>query len=195
MMITSGRITCFWPGLSAAWLRGNPRALAHALLACWSLCLLLLATFVWPQWIPVWTVRGLWFLAISLWMVECVRSHWNYHRLIQVGKPLEPDDAFMQAQADYLAGNWFEAEAKLLHLLSDFPRDAECQLLLVGILRHTGRHKAGLRRLDHLETWDSAARWHFEIANERAIIQRAIEDEGNQTLELSNDTSDASDEK
>lgn len=174
-MIQSGRITCFWPGLSAAWHRGNPQALAVALLSCWCCVLLLLATFVWPQWAAHWVVRAAWLLAFVFWIVESGRSHWYFGRLVQVGKPLEPNDEFLQAQADYLSGNWFEAEAKLLRLLDDFPRDAESQLLLVGVLRRTGRYKAALRRLDHLENWESAGRWQFEMLRERTLISRSLD--------------------
>ena len=81
------------------------------------------------------------------------------------------------AQTDYLAGNWFEAEAKLLQILHDFPRDAESQLLLVGVLRRTRRFRPALRRLAHLETFDSASRWRYEILRERAIIERRIAEE------------------
>lgn len=96
---------------------------------------------------------------------------------MQVAKPLEAKDNFLLAQTDYLAGNWFEAEAKLLQILHDFPRDAESQLLLVGVLRHTRRFRPALRRLAHLETLDSALRWRHEIIRERAIIERRIAEE------------------
>ncbi len=61
---------------------------------------------------------------------------------MQSSKPLEAKDSFLAAQVDYLAGNWFEAEAKLLQILHEYPRDAESHLLLVGVLRHTRRFQA-----------------------------------------------------
>lgn len=79
--------------------------------------------------------------------------------------------AFILAQTEYLKGNWFEAEAILLEILQDFPRDAEAMLLLVGVLRHTERWQPALRRLDQLEMLDTASPWRFEINRERKIIQ------------------------
>lgn len=176
-MLASSRIACFWPGLAAAWYRGNTNSLAIAIVSTWTLMLLLLATFVWPQWISSIALRGLWAGATVVWIVATIRSHWHFATLLQVSKPLEAKDDFLLAQADYLAGHWFEAEAKLLQILHDFPRDAESQLLLIGVLRHTRRFRPALRRLAHLETLDSAARWRFEISRERAIIESRIEAE------------------
>ena len=93
---------------------------------------------------------------------------------MQVAKPLEAKDNFLLAQVDYLAGNWFEAEAKLLQILHEYPRDAESQLLLVGVLRRTKRFRPALRRLATLETLDSGARWRHEIRQERALIERRM---------------------
>ena len=139
--------------------------------------LLLLATFVWPDWISALVLRSLWMIAIAVWIGATVRSQLQFARLMQVSKPLEAKDNFLLAQTDYLAGHWFEAEAKLLQILHDFPRDAESQLLLVGVLRHTRRYRPALRRLAHMDTLDSAARWRFEISRERAVIERRIADE------------------
>ncbi len=173
-MIASSRVTCFWPGLAAAWCRGNSTALSLAILSMWSLCFLILATFVWPQWVSTWALRGLWLLAIAAWIVSTVRSNWQFTRLIQVAKPLAAKDNFLLAQDDYLAGNWFEAEAKLLQILHEYPRDAESQLLLVGVLRRTKRFRPALRRLAALESLDSGARWRYEIRQERAVIERRM---------------------
>jgi hypothetical protein len=136
--------------------------------------LLLLGTFVWPQWVSASVLRFFWLLAIIVWVAATVRSQWEFARLMQVSQPLAAKDSFVLAQMDYLAGNWFEAEAKLLQILHDFPRDAESQLLLVGVLRHTRRYRPALRRLAHLETLDSAARWRYETIRERAIIDRLL---------------------
>ena len=174
MSSLSARIVCFWPGLVGAWHRGNTTDLACAVAAAWSLAILLLATFVWPQWLSALVVRGLWLLAFCTWVTTSARNHWHFSRLLQVRKPLEPNDIFIQAQSDYLAGNWFEAEAKLLEILKNFPRDAESQLLLAGVLRHTRRYRPALRRLAHLDTLDSAAFWHFEIARERELIELGL---------------------
>ena len=45
------RAVCFWPGLPSAWVSGLARGLLVAVAFSWCMCLLLLATFVWPDWI------------------------------------------------------------------------------------------------------------------------------------------------
>lgn len=176
-MFASSRMACFWPGLAAAWYRGNTTSVAIAIFSTWIFALLLLATFVWPQWVSVIALRSLWLLSMVFWFGAMLRSQWQFARLMQVSKPLEAKDNFLVAQTDYLAGNWFEAEAKLLQILHDFPRDAESQLLLIGVLRHTRRFRPALRRLAHLETLDSAVRWRYEIKRERGIIESRIAEE------------------
>ncbi len=184
-MIASGRIACFWPGLAAAWHRGNTTSVAISIGSMWLLCALLLATFVWPQWMSVWLFRSLWMVATVFWVFASVRNQWQFKRLMLVAKPLEAKDSFLEAQTDYLAGNWFDAEAKLLQILHEFPRDAESQLMLVGVLRRTKRYRPGLRRLAHLETLDSAARWRHEIRRERELIELRMAEELEEETKLS----------
>ncbi len=193
-MLASSRLTCFWPGLSAAWYRGNTSSLAIAIVSTWVLALLLLATFVWPQWVSSLALRSLWLLAMVIWVAASARSQWQFSRLMQVSKPLEAKDHFLLAQTDYLAGNWFEAEAKLLQILHDFPRDAESQLLLIGVLRHTRRFRPALRRLTHLQTLDSSARWSYEINRERAIIEQRIAEELKEQAEVTDEVGEKPDE-
>lgn len=165
------QLICCWPGLSALWYRGNSRSLLAALLYCWAVCFLLLATFVWPEWFGIWVIRIFWVMAGMVWLASCVYNHWRYP--IIIGKPdAKSQFAFEEAQRHYLQGNWFEAEAILLELLDQFPRDAEALLLLIGILRHTQRWQPALRRLDQLESLDTSAVWRFEIIREREIVER-----------------------
>ncbi|MDX1926205.1 MAG: hypothetical protein SFV81_06795 [Pirellulaceae bacterium] len=194
-MFASSRMACFWPGLAAAWYRGNTKALTIAIFSTWVMALLLLATFVWPQWVSLLALRSLWLVAFVAWFIAIVRSHWQFAQLMQVSKPLEAKDSFLLAQTDYLAGNWFEAEAKLLQILHDFPRDAESQLLLVGVLRHTRRYRPALRRLAHLETLDSAIRWRYEITRERAIIERLMAEELEEQTDMAPESEVSSQEK
>lgn len=164
------QLVCCWPGLASLWYRAVPRSLLIAVLFCWTVGLLLLATFVWPDWIDAWVVRAGWALVSIAWIASTIRCHLSFGQLMG-----GPDDKattnFVQAQSEYLKGNWFEAEALLLELLNDFPRDAEALLLLVGVLRHSQRWQPALRRLDHLETLETAEPWRFEIQRERKLIQ------------------------
>lgn len=168
---------CCWPGLAALWYRGMARGVLLAVLFCWLCSLLLLSTFVWPEWISVWAVRIGWLALVLTWMGSTAYSHWTLGRLLGV-MDKSSQDAFTRAQEEYLRGNWFEAEAILLEMLQRFPRDAEALLLLVGVLRHTQRWQPALRRLDQLESLDSSSPWRFEMARERKYILARMEDDG-----------------
>lgn len=170
------RLMCFWPGLPNAWIQGNLRALVACICFGWVTSILLLATFVWPEWLSQLGYNGLGIGAVIVWFVGSAHNHWNLSTWLA---PPEHDDggAFEQAQDHYLKGDWFEAEAKLLSIVAENPRDAEAQLLLAGVLRHTARWQAALRRLDQLEFLQAAANWRFEIQRERALVERGIAEE------------------
>ncbi len=189
-MLATDRLSCFWPGLAQAWWRGSARGLFASIVFGWALCALLLATFVWPNWFRSWLVTLCWFGMFVFWMIESIRSHWLLGTLQTDAGPVAGDTRFVQAQQEYLRGNWFEAESLLHAILNDTPRDAEAHLLLAGVLRHSGRWSAAIRRLDQLERLDTAARWTFEIRRERQLIARHRQSE-TATPENSNDETNA----
>ena len=180
------RLACFWPGLAAAWYRGTLRSLCLAILCAWAICLLLLATFVWPEWMALGLVRFLWLAAILGGMANAVWSHWTLGQLLQ---PATNDSSqrFELAQTEYLKGNWLEAEAVLMEVIHSRPRDAEALLLLVSVLRHTKRWQPAVRRLNQLKLLETAAPWQFEIAQEERLIQQrmAEHDEAETQVEVS----------
>ncbi|MBX3423625.1 MAG: hypothetical protein KF752_18875 [Pirellulaceae bacterium] len=167
------RLVCCWPGLAKLWYRGDTRSLCWAILYSWTCCWLLLATFIWPQWVSSWGIVVLWAVMGVVWLVSLVISHFGLPRLI--GLPdHKAGQLFQQAQVAYLRGQWFDAEALLLDVLSQFPRDAEALLLLVNVLRQSQRWSAALRRLDQLQLLETAAPWRFEIERERQLIAARI---------------------
>ncbi len=167
------RAICLWPGLPAIWLRGLARELFMSLIFSWFICGLLLATFVWPEWVSLGILRLLWLLAVGAWAASTLRNCWTLPKLLAIGDQ-HSAQALVDAQLEYLRGNWFEAEAKLLQILHEHPRDAEALLLLVGILRRTRRFPPALRRVAQLERLDTASGWQFEINREKRIIERDI---------------------
>lgn len=170
------RAICLWPGLPATWMLGVARSLLVALVYAWCICGLLLATFVWPDWIAVSLLRLLWMVAAATWSVATVRNCMYLPRLLATCDA-HSSLTLVGAQQEYLRGNWFDAEASVLKVLRHHPRDAEALLLLVGILRRTQRFQPALRRLRQLESLQSAAMWHFEIQREKAWISRAMTQE------------------
>lgn len=170
------RAICLWPGLPSAWMLGLARGLLVALAYAWCICGLLLATFIWPDWVAVSLLRLMWLIAVGTWSIATVRNCMVLPRLLATCDA-QSSQALVSAQQEYLRGNWFDAEASVLKVLHHHPRDAEALLLLVGILRRTQRFQPALRRLKQLELLQSAAMWHFEIQREKVWISRAMAQE------------------
>lgn len=166
------RPVCLWPGLPQAWMLGVGRSLCIALGFTWGVCWLLLATFVWPDWVSTVALRILWCTAVLIWLVSTIRNCWYLPRLLATSDA-HSSQALVEAQTEYLRGNWFEAEAKLLQVLHVHPRDAEALLLLVGVLRRTQRWQPALRKLKQLTLLESAYLWRFEIERERQLLERS----------------------
>jgi hypothetical protein len=171
-MLVPDRLSCFWPGLAQAWWRGSWSGLAAAVGFGWGLCVLLIATFIWPDWFYHWVVSLSWLAMLGFWLAATARSHWHFGRLKADAGPVAGDDRFAEAQVEYLRGHWFEAESLLHAILIDTPRDAEAHLLLAGVHRHTRRWSAAFRRLEQLQLLDTSARWTFEIRRERQLLER-----------------------
>jgi hypothetical protein len=165
-------VTCLWPGLAPLWWRGQWSGLVAAIAFAAGLNLLLTATFVWPAWFASPAPALGWVALIGVWLVACWR---NWHKL-----PTLVDDRidapaqalFVQAQTEYLKGNWYDAEKLLQQLFHRRPRDIEGLLLQATLLRHTRRLDDARQTLDRLERLNGAARWYSEIAQERQRIEK-----------------------
>lgn len=165
----------YWPGLAMAWHRGAARGLFVSVVYAWWICLLLLATFVWPEWFAAWSVRGMWLLAAVIWLGTTIYGRFAMR---STGASVDKSGEFETAQEEYLKGNWFEAEALLLRILERQPDDVPASLLLIGILRHTQRWQPALRRIEQVNLLDSAAVWRFEVEQEKRLVLRAIQNAG-----------------
>lgn len=170
------RLVCLWPGLAAAWHCGNLRGLVVSVVFGWTLSVLLIASFVWQEWFSSLLVGGLWTGLGVVWLVESVRGMWAFNAMVEPTNA-KCAEAFLEAQQEYIQGNWFDAEAILLEVVHQKPRDAEALLLLVGVLRHTRRWQPALRRLNQLEFLEAASSWRYEIQQERALIERGMAQE------------------
>jgi hypothetical protein len=82
------------------------------------------------------------------------------------------DELFSRAQAEYLRGQWFEAESLLLRLLRDEPSDVEGRLLLATLYRHTRRPDLAQAQLDRVERMREGGRWHWEVLRERTLAEK-----------------------
>jgi hypothetical protein len=162
---------CLWPGLPQLWLSGIWSGLVLAAGFAVLFDLLLVASFVWVEWLGPLELRLGWMAAGSLWGASAIRSI-GLHA--HAPATTSTDRLYREALTEYLQGSCFEAEAILGRLLRLVPRDTEGRLLLATVLRRTQRHDEALEQLDRLERLRDAARWSREIADERQQIAEAI---------------------
>jgi Tetratricopeptide repeat len=173
---------CLWPGLARLWLRGEWASLLLATGFSLLLNAAILATFVWPEWLgpgfatAIWPVLGLVWLT-SLW------GSWRQRNELfgtsaeavaeTAGKDLVAyDRLFIEAQGEYLRGDWDHARTLLERQLGRFPRDAASRLLLASLLRRSGRLDQAEEQLIVLGKLDQAAPWLQEISSEQRLIER-----------------------
>ncbi len=174
-----------WPGLPHLWMRGSCAGLAVAVGFTALANTMLLASFVYRQWITgdaLWI--GYWALAVTwllaLWQSLAVRresiAEASADESSEVAaseeKRSQLDQMFREAQQRYLESDWVAAEQLLLKLLKHDARDVESRLMLATLWRHQGRHDEALRQLDRLERLEAADKWRHEIAAEREQIKQ-----------------------
>ena len=160
---------CLWPGLPRLW-QGEWRSLLLSVGLAAAVNALLLLTFVLPHAVGGWLLVG-WLLVGTGWIIGIWRTARRAAHAVEADARQE--DLFLQAQAQYLRGHWFEAQAALEKLLSRQPRDVDAHLMLATLYRRTGRTREARRQLRILRRIDGAEKWELEIEQERRHAQRA----------------------
>mgnify|MGYP000856961144 CR=1 FL=1 len=184
MFGTKPRITFLWPGFPQLWARGSWIALAVAAGAGSMLNVALLGSLVWRELLPgeirsaIWLAIGVVWLAGILYSA-LLDSDLPAHERFDVG-----EDPFPGAVAEYLKGNWYEAERTLTALLRRDVRDVQARLLLVALLRRVGRLEEAGRQLDTLTRLEAADHWRLEIQRERQLIQNKQAGDSDKPAEL-----------
>lgn len=171
-MDASCYLTCLWPGLSELWYRGRWSALPAAVAFGVALNALLVARFLYPEWLAPSLVRFACWIGVAIWLVLAFRAAGRLPALLQPRRASETPDRFAEAWQEYLRGRWHEAEAMLAGCLEVDPRDCQSLLLLAGVYRHTERFEAAaetLRQLSRLETADA---WWLERQAEEKRLAR-----------------------
>lgn len=205
-------VACFWPGAAQLWSRGMWSGLAMAIGFAIVLNVLIVATLVWTEWIGTNGKIGLALGLLGICLISAVvdrygtrtgrsdqseRSSGGRGLLEDAGEELaeNPDGGlFRHCQAQYLQGNWYEAETSLLQLLEVAPRDVEGALLLATLYRHRRRYAEAARYLAELERNEQAERWSREIGHERACLARALADESRPAETSSPDSNEPQDD-
>lgn len=210
------RMAYYWPGLPQLWVRGSWVGLAMAVGFTALLNVLILATFVFGEWIPTEQVLGGYTLVALAWLVGWWQSRRQVPNEVTVAehgdeaagavstvgavssRGIGPDvglvsqpreQLYREAQQVYLRGDWVATEQLLLKLLKLDDRDAEARLMLATLWRHQGRHREAVRQLDKLSRLEAADPWQYEIAAEREQNAAVLKDSDNQS-EIANTTTD-----
>ena len=139
-----------------------------------------LATVVWPQWLPPRIVAGCGVTLGLLWLAAVGETRGELRRLAAEqssqaideaadSRPPLPDHQettdtlFTTAQNQYLQADWVTTEQTLLELLRLDSEDIEAGLLLATLWRRIGRTRDARRRLRWLARRELAYDWRFEI--------------------------------
>ena len=168
-------ITCLWPGLPRLWWRGEWAGLATAAVFAAGLNTALMVTLATPHLLASsWRLAGCGLL-LTFWMISVRRGAL---RLSQIygGDGRYNEALFRRAQEEYLKGQWFEAESLLLRLVRDEPADVEGRLILATLYRHTRRGELAEAQLAQIVRYPHAARWGWEILQERNALKRLAAD-------------------
>ncbi|MEZ6120223.1 MAG: hypothetical protein R3C28_27130 [Pirellulaceae bacterium] len=165
----------FWPGLPWAWYRAHLAGFAVALGFGLFLNFLLVSSFVWPHLLDGQIRLSLWLAALAtsvfagIYFGVCFRGDisafidaWNTN----------DEDLFLQAQHQYLKGEWSNAEGCLLRILKRCPRDVETRLMLATLYRHQQNWEFARDQLRILQRLEAAEPWGMELDHEWYQLER-----------------------
>lgn len=165
------RVVFGWPGLPQLWLHGSWAGLALALGFTVLVNVVLVASFVWTEWLNSETVVVGWLAMAVLW-----GGSWAFsQKRLQAGgldTTRSQDDRFREAQQYYLQGDWYKTEESLNRLLGSDVGDVDARLMLATLKRHTGRLDEAKVELDGLQRFEASRKWSEEIRSERDAISR-----------------------
>jgi len=169
-----------WPGLAPLWTGGEWSGLVTA--GCFAALLngLVVATYVYDDWIGSTTAWCGWIGVGLFWTFGALANRrWLKRHARRQAGGTSATDLYPEAFHEYLQGNWFVAETKCRDLIRADRNDAEARLLLATLLRHVDRHVEARKELDALAKLDASAKWRQEIAQERKLLDEAASDTNN----------------
>jgi hypothetical protein len=164
-----------WPGLPELWYRGDIRSLSLSLIFAVTLNMALMGTFVWTAWYPAWVIRLFWCGIVFASLFSFARARKNWDSITgRLATDSKANDRLIEAQRQYLQGNFFEAEAMLHRNLSQSTLDVESALLLISVLRRTRRWQQALHWIEQVMLRENSARWHRDLMLEKQKIERSM---------------------
>ncbi len=171
MKITTKNILFLWPGAYGVIAYGRWKQLFISLAFSMPLLATLFSHCYWTDFPPHFIKQYYWFFFALTWIVLSICSYKDLHSYTQTKKYDEKGEAFLEAQTQYLHGNWFETECCIKNILKRNPGDVEARLFLATLLRHLKRYSEAQKALTELEKYEESSRWRYEILQERNAIQ------------------------
>ncbi len=168
-------LSCLWPGLPELWWRGRLGALPTAVAFAAAVNFLLVAQFIYPEWLTLTLVRMAGWVGVAVWLFCVLRSVRDMPGLLHPRQVSEQPDRFSEAHRAYLRAQWPEAESLLADCLGIENRDPPALLLLAGVYRHTGRGEAAQRLLEEIRRTEAADRWWLEVDAEEKRLRRDVQ--------------------
>ncbi len=151
-----------WPGLPDLWRHGAWSGLALATAFTLLASFILSATVVWDELVGPGRSSALWGGLAAGWLALLFVAKRSAPRTA-VAAGGAASDLFPAALAEYLQGNWLDAELLARQQIDLIPSDVEASLVLAATLRHTNRFDEARETLDSASLWDRAAGWKLEI--------------------------------
>lgn len=168
-------LTCLWPGMAELWWRGRISALPAAIAFAAIVNALLIAKFVYSDWLSGGLVLLACWVVAAAWLVLTIRSVRELPLLLTPRQASEEPDPFPEAQIAFLRADYPEAEKLLNATLAIEPRDPPALLLLSAVYRHTGRLQSSHLLLGEVRKLEVADRWQLEFGAEQSRLQRDID--------------------
>lgn len=178
-------LTCLWPGMAEVWWRGRISALPAAIAFAAIVNALLVAKFIYSDWLSGGLVMLACWVVAAAWLVLTIRSIRELPLLLTPRQASEEADPFPEAQSAFLRADYPAAEKLLNATLAIEPRDPPALLLLSAVYRHTGRLQSSHLLLGEVRKLEVADRWQLEFGAEQSRLQRDIDrrSEDNETRE------------
>lgn len=187
-------LTCLWPGLPELWWRGRLSALPSAIAFAIALNALLVAKYIYPEWLTYSVVRIGGWLGVFVWFYCTIKNIRELPALIHPRKASDKPDRFAEAHVAYLRGDWNRAEALLKECLMVEERDPPALLLLAGVYRQTGRLESARGCIETLRVTEVADRWWLEVdAEEKRLLRDQAYQEGRRKVSSSGTASESQD--
>lgn len=167
------------------WVRGSWAGLLVAVGFTALLNVLLMASLVYSEWLPLQTQLIGYSVLSVVWLLARWQTRAERRANLAVADdaeqsdgstqdvPVERDVLFREAQGHYLRNDWVATEQLLLKLLKQDARDVESRLTLATLWRHQGRTAEARRQLDRVARLEASEGWQHEIAAERMALELA----------------------